>query len=141
MSCSITSTEAPQLTADVHDDGPERLGLALREAGRGLVEAQHACVEREQAGELDHAAGSGREIGDVGVGVAAETEEVDEVVGVGASRPFHPDRPRQAERGREQAGSVPALERELDGLAHGELGEERRGLERPAQSASGAARR
>ena len=41
-------------------------------------------VEREQAGELDDAAGAGREVGDELVGVAAEAEEVDELVGLGA---------------------------------------------------------
>ena len=103
MSCSITSTDALELAADVDDDGPERLGLALREAGGGLVEAEHPRVEREQAGELDDAARAGRQIGDVRVGVAAEAEEVDEVVGVGAPRPFHADRPR-AGRARRRAG-------------------------------------
>ena len=64
-----------QLAADVDDDGPERLGLPLREAGGGLVEAEHPRVEREQTGELHDAARPGRKIGDVRVDVAAETEE------------------------------------------------------------------
>ena len=66
----------------------------------GSSRQQHPGVEREQAGELDDAAGAGRQVGDVRVGVAAEAEEVDELVGLGAPRPLHADRRRQAERGR-----------------------------------------
>ena len=43
----------------------ERLGLPLGDAGGGLVEAEQAGVEREQAGQLDDAAGAGRQLGDV----------------------------------------------------------------------------
>ena len=141
MSCSITTTDALELPADVDDDGPERLGLALREPGSGLVETEHARVEREQPGQLHHTARSGRQIGDVRVDVTAESEEVDEVVAVGPAFPFHADRTGQAERGGQQPGAVAPFERELDRLPHGELGEQRRGLERAAQPAPRPPRR
>ena len=53
-----------ELAADLHDQRTERLGLALRDAGGRLVEAEHARVEGEQPGQLDDAAGAGGEVGD-----------------------------------------------------------------------------
>ena len=73
-----------ELPADLLDQRTECLGLALRDAGGRLVEAQHACVEGEEPGQLDDAAGPGGEVGDAVAGVATETEEADEVVGLGA---------------------------------------------------------
>ena len=94
----------------------------------------HAGRDREHRRELDDAPGAGRELGDEPVGVAAEAEEVDELGGLGALRPLG---------ARSTAGSqssVPQndvalarLERELHRLAHGQLGEQRRGLERAAE--------
>ena len=79
----MTSIEAPSSRRMLEDERAERLGLALGDAGGGLVEAEHPGVEGEQAGQLDDAAGAGGEVDDVGVGVAAEPEEVDELVGLG----------------------------------------------------------
>ncbi len=70
------------------DQRPERLGLALRDARGGLVEADHAGRDREHRRQLDDAPGAGRELGDEPVGVAAETEEVDQLRGLGALAPF-----------------------------------------------------
>ena len=70
------------------DQRAERLGLALRDAGGRLVEADHAGRDREHRRELDDAAGAGRELGDEAVGVAAEAEEVDELRRLGALRPL-----------------------------------------------------
>ena len=66
------------------DERTEGLGLALRQPRRGLVEAEDLGVERQQAGQLDHPPGSGREVGDVVVPVAAQAEQVDEVADCGA---------------------------------------------------------
>ncbi len=71
--------------------GPECFGLPLRNAGGGLVEAEDPGVEREQAGQLDDPAGAGGEVADVAVGVAAEPEEVDELVRLRTARPLAPD--------------------------------------------------
>ena len=48
------------------------------------------------------------------------------------------DRMGQEQRGREEAGAPPRLERDLDRLAHGELGEELGSLERSAQPSRAA---
>src|SRR6185312_5117463 len=63
-----------ELSTDLLDQGTERLGLALRDAGCRLVETQDACVECEESGELDDATGPGREVGDAVAGVATEPE-------------------------------------------------------------------
>ena len=88
MSCSITSIAAPSSRRISLDQRTERLGLALRDAGGRLVEAEHPGVEGEQPGQLDDAAGARGEVGDAAVGVAAEAEEVDELVGLGAPWPL-----------------------------------------------------
>ena len=80
-----------QLAANLLDERAERLRLALRDAGGRFVEAEHAGVEGEQAGELDDATGAGGQVGDVGVGIAPEPEEVDELVGLGTPTPLQPD--------------------------------------------------
>ena len=41
-----------ELGADPEQQRPERFGLALRDAGGGFVEAEHAGVEGEEAREL-----------------------------------------------------------------------------------------
>ena len=106
------------------DQRAERLGLALRDAGGRLVEAQHARVEREQAGELDDPAGAGRQVGDAAVGVAAEPEEADQLVGLGRAGALADRRAGQEQRGREEPGAPARLERDLHRLAHGELREQ-----------------
>src|SRR5215213_1088535 len=71
-----------ELAANLLDQRAERLRLTLRDPSRGLVEAQHPGVEREEPGELDDASGARGEIGDAVARVATEAEEADEVVGL-----------------------------------------------------------
>ena len=59
------------LVADVEQHRAERLGLALGDARRRLVEQQHVGVVRQRAGEVDDAAGAGRQLADELVGVGA----------------------------------------------------------------------
>ena len=71
------------------------------------------------------------------LGVATEPEEVDELVGLGCAARARPERAR-AGTAPSRAGRCGArLERDLDRLAHGELGEERRRLERAAEPVPG----
>src|SRR4051812_15202997 len=126
-----------ELPLDLLDERTEGLRLALRETGRRFVEAQHPGGEREQSGQLHDPAGAGGQIGDVALRVAAEAEEVDEVVGFGLALVFHPDRRREVQGGRQEAGAVPSLERELHGLSDAELGEEGGRLERAPEALAG----
>ena len=91
-----------QFLLDLLKQRSEGLSFSLGDAGRGLVEAQHPGVKGQQAGQLDDAAGSGRQFGYEGVGVAAQAQEVDQVGGVGCLGPLSPDRRREEERCREQ---------------------------------------
>ena len=81
MSCSMTISVAVELGADAHQEGAEGFGLSLSDAGGWFVEAEDACVEREQARELSDPTGAGRKLTDERVGVATESHDLDEVVG------------------------------------------------------------
>ena len=118
------------------DERAERFGFALRDAGGRLVEADHARRDGEHGRELDDAAGAGRQLGDEPVGVAAEPEEVDELRRPRRAWPARRGSTATSERAPERR-AVPRFERELHGLAHGELGEQRRGLERAAEAERG----
>ena len=72
---------AAGLRLDPSEQRAERFGVLLGDPGGGFVEEDDGGVDGEDAGQLDDAAGAGREVGDRGVGVAAEAEEVDELVG------------------------------------------------------------
>ena len=65
MSCSMTSMRDAEPIAEPSEQVAERLGLALRDARRRLVEQQHARLERDQACELGDAARAGRELADL----------------------------------------------------------------------------
>ena len=142
MSCSMMSIDAPSSRRTSHEQGAHRLGLALGDAGGRLVEAEHAGVEGEQAGQLDDAPGAGRQLGDGLVGVAAEAEEVDQLDRLGALGALAADRAgARTAVVSSRLGPAPGLERDLDGLADGELGEQRGGLEGAAESVAGPLRR
>ncbi len=96
----------PELTANLLDEGPEGFRLALGEAGGGLVQAEEPGVEGEQAGQLDDAPGACGEVSDVGVGVAPEAEEVDELVGLRSVYPLGLDRGWEEQGTGEQAGAA-----------------------------------
>ena len=64
------------------DERTERLGLALGDPGRRLVEQHQARVEREQRSELDDPPGAGGELADEAVGVTAESEVRDDLLGL-----------------------------------------------------------
>ena len=63
--------------ADAQQQRPERLGLALGDAARRLVEQDHRRAVREQAGEVDDAAGAGRQLADELARGRAEPEQLD----------------------------------------------------------------
>ncbi len=91
------------------------------------------------AAELDDAARAGGEVGDEGVGVAAEPEEVDEFVCLGAHAPFRGH--VEEERAASERRTVAALEGDLHTFPHGQLREQRRSLERASEAELGAVRR
>ena len=66
MSCSTMSTAAVELVADLAQQRPERLGLALGDAGRGLVEQDQLRLGRDLRGEVADPAGAGRQLGRCG---------------------------------------------------------------------------
>ena len=112
-SCSTTISVASSSVLHPLDQRPERLGLALGDAGGRLVEADHPGRDREHRGELDDAARPGRQLGDEPVGVAAEPEEVDELGGLGPLRPLGRVAPgRQASEPQNDVRAA-RLEREL----------------------------
>ena len=94
-----------ELLLDPQDQRAERLGLALRDAGGGLVEADDARRDREDRGQLDDAPRAGRELGDVAVGVATEAEEVDELARLAYLRALGPDRRHPEQRAPERRAS------------------------------------
>ena len=71
---------AAGLGLDPAQQRPERLGLALGHARRRLVEQHHRRVLGQQAGQLDDAAGAGRQLAGGLVGVGAEAQQLDELV-------------------------------------------------------------
>ena len=113
-----------ELALDPLDQRAERLGLALGDTRGRFVEADDARRDREHRRELDDAAGTGRELDDEAVGVAAEAEEVDELGRLGPLRALLGDRRRIEEQRSPERRRAARLERELHGLAHGELGEQ-----------------
>ena len=142
MSCSMTSTDASSSRLDVLDDAARtprsRAGRGRRWARRGRARGRRARAGRRArrcAGcrSTDprctrRRSGRGR-----GSRSARRPRRA-------ASRSMRIDggRHRAAD---EQAGAVAGLERELDRLAHGELGEQGRGLERAAEPPTGPGRR
>ena len=77
-----------QLGLDPFDEWPEGFGLALGHARGGFVQADDRRGGGQKSGQLDDAAGAGGQLGDEAVGVAAQTEEVDQLGGLGAALPL-----------------------------------------------------
>ena len=113
---------------------PERLGLALGDARRRLVEQQQPRLQRDEAGDLGDAPGAGRQLLDLLVAVAVETHPVDELVGQHGLAALLA---AQAEQ-REEARRVDPLERQPHALEHGERREQRGVLERADQAVPAA---
>ena len=85
--------------AHLAEERAQRLGLALRDPGGGLVEQQHRRLVREHAREVDDAAGAGRQLVTEAVGVRAQAEPIDELVDPGAHRGLGTRHRREVERG------------------------------------------
>ena len=122
-----------QLALDAHDQRPERLRLALRDAAGRFVEQQHARVDREQRAELDDPTRAGRQVRDELVAVAAEPEEVDQLGGFDALAALGRRRRREAGHRRDEPRSFARLERNHDRLAHRQRGIQPRRLEAAAE--------
>ena len=125
-----------QLAPDLEQERPERLGLPLGDAGGGLVEAQHPGVGGEEARQLHDAAHAGGELVDEALRRSGpRPEEVEDLVGVGLLGPLDPPGLRAgpsatvAKRARARASS-----RDLDGLPHREVAEQRGVLEGAAEA-------
>ena len=121
--------------ADAQQQRTERLGLALRDARRWLVEQDHLGVDPDLAREVDDPAASGREVGDELVAVVVETHHRDQLVGTLAELPLGAQHVREVEHLRDR---VPVAQRPVDGdadrLMHGEAAEQTGVLERTGQS-------
>ena len=125
MSCSMTRRLAWSSSRIRSISGPNASRLALGDARGRLIEAQHARTGRHEARELDHPAGTGRQLVDESVDEGTEPEERDDFVR------FAP------------CDALPGPDtghRESDRLAHGQVLEQLRALERPTEAESRAPR-
>ena len=68
MSCSMISTAQPSSVGDVAQQRAERFGLALGDAGGGLVEQQELRLGRHLRGQVADAPRARGELGDQRVG-------------------------------------------------------------------------
>ncbi len=84
MSCSMTSTDAPSSRRMSLISGPNASVSRWARPAVGSSRQSTRASSASSPASSTIAPGAGREVGDVGVGVAAEAEEVDEVVGLGA---------------------------------------------------------
>ena len=76
----------------------EGFGLALGDAGRGLVEQQQPGPGQEDRRQVDDAARAGGEMGGLVVTESLQAERPDDGVHVAALGPFGPARPRELQR-------------------------------------------
>ena len=137
MSCSMTRIAQPGSVADVEQQRAERLGLALGDAGRRLVEQQDTSgrAPMMQARSTMRRR-AGRQLADELVAEGAEAHQLDELVDLLAHRQLRLARRGQAEqRGRDGPrtsrwrSSATAMR-----LGDGERREEAGVLERAAQA-------
>ena len=91
-----------ELLLHAEDQRAERLGLALRNPGGRLVEADDPRRDGEDRRQLDDAPGARRQLGDVAVGIASEAEEVDELARLRALLALGPDRRHPEQRAPER---------------------------------------
>ncbi len=123
------------LFADAQQQRAERLGLALRDARRRLVEQQHRRVVREHAGEVDDAPAAGRELADELVAEVGDAEQLEESFDVPVDVALGVLDPRQAQGGGDRIAHLEvALERDGDRLGDGEGREQTAVLERAAEA-------
>ena len=61
-SCSTSRMVDARHLVELLEQRDERLGLALGDAGGGLVEQQQARAGQHDRRQVDHAAGAGREV-------------------------------------------------------------------------------
>ena len=115
-----------EFVPDPLDEGHKCFTLALRDACCRLVEAEHSRARGHQTRELDDAPRPRRQLVHELVAEAAETEEVDDLVGVGAGR---------------APPTGHSMHRQADGVAHAQVGEELRALERSTDTEARASRR
>ena len=80
MSCSIDDEAGAERVADAQQQRAERLGLALGDARRRLVEQDHGRLVGEHAGEVDHAARAGGQLADELRAERLEAHQLDQLV-------------------------------------------------------------
>ena len=116
----------------------ERLGLPLGDTGRRLVEQQHGRVLGQDAGQLDDAAGAGRQLAEELVAEGAEAQQLDERLDPPGEVGLRLVGGRQVQGGghRLLVGQVP-LEGDGEGLPGGQRREQQGLLERPAEPGPG----
>jgi hypothetical protein len=130
------------LVADAAHERSQLLDLALGDAGGRLVEQHDPGPVGEQAGEVDHPAGTGGQLAHEQRPVIAQPQQLDQLVDPAGDRPLAVERVGQAHGGRQRVADLdPPLERHGDGLVDRERREQPGVLERTTQAPPGALRR
>ena len=125
----------PGLLADAQQQRAERLGLALRDARRRLVEQQHRRAVREHAREVDDAPAARRELAHELVAEVGDAEQLEELLDARRRRRASASvDEREVQRGADRIAHLEvAFERERDRLGHGQRREQAAVLERAAE--------
>jgi hypothetical protein len=116
--------------AQFDDRLAERLGLAVAEAARRLVEHQQLGVREQRSGELDPLERAVGQSGDRPVRVLAEVEPLEQVEGLPAQRALAPVQAGQTQDPGHEAGSAALVRAEQHVLADRHRGEQAEVLER-----------
>ena len=123
-----------ELGLDLLDERSERFGLSLGHAAGRLIEQQHACVDGQEAAELNDAASACRERLDEGVRVAAQPEIVDYLVGFAPLGSLVGARRWQRQHRRHEPRMLTGLQRDHQRLANRETRVQAGCLEPPPES-------
>ena len=131
----------PEPLADAQQQRAERLGLALGDAARRLVEQHDRRAVGDDAGQVDDAAGAGRQLAHELRPEGAEAEQLDELVDPPAHLLLGVERRGQVQGGRQRVAHLDLpLEGDGDRLLDGERGEQPGVLERAPEAAAGPGR-
>ena len=133
MSCSMTRIAAPSSLADAQQQRAERLGLALGDAARRLVEQDDRRAVGDDAGEVDDAARAGRQLAHELDAERPEAQQLDQLVDPLRDLLLGVEGGGRWSAARSGRGPRPPLERDRDRLLDRERREEPGVLERPAE--------
>jgi len=112
----------------------ERLGFALGDPGRGLVEEEEPRPRQHDGSEIHHATCAGGEMTCQVVTEASETERLDHVVHRSSLCTFGPAFPGELQAGRDHADGSTCVLVQHQSVVHRELRVQRAVLERANDS-------